>query len=279
MIVPQNTQPIAIPGSRVKVALGAGNLTHLGKIVRGCGCGSGNARAAGERFGRGGGGARRAGRWPLHKRRRRWPWKRSAMPRRIPPRTMSKRAAFARGRGISFIVGLGGGSAMDCAKGINFVLTGGGRMQDYWGVGLARGPMLPMVAVPTTAGTGSEAQSFALITDPQTHQKMACGDGRALPRVAILDPELTATQPAMVATAAGIDAIAHVVETCASTRRNEASRGFSRAAWALLESAYETAMRDPADVDARQRMLLGAHLAGVAIENSMLGARTRWPMR
>ena len=88
---------------------------------------------------------------------------------------------------------------MDCAKGINFLLTNGGRMQDYWGTDKAAKPMLPFVAIPTTAGTGSEAQSYALITDPDTHQKMACGDKKALPRVALLDPELTDTQPKTVA--------------------------------------------------------------------------------
>src|SRR6185369_1579404 len=81
------------------------------------------------------------------------------------------------------IIGLGGGSAMDCAKGINFLLTNGGRMKDYWGIGKALKPMLPMIAVPTTAGTGSETQSFALISDSQTHVKMACGDKKASFRV------------------------------------------------------------------------------------------------
>src|SRR5205085_7759555 len=103
------------------------------------------------------------------------------------------------------IVGLGGGSAMDCAKGINFLLTNGGRMPDYWGVNKATKPMLPMIAVPTTAGTGSDAQSFALISDPETHQKMACGDEKALPRLAILDPDLTATQPPKLAAPTGHD--------------------------------------------------------------------------
>ena len=88
------------------------------------------------------------------------------------------------------IVGLGGGSSMDCAKGINFLHTNGGTMHDYWGVGKALKPMLPMIAVPTTAGTGSETQSFALISDAETHVKMACGDKKASFRVAILDPQL-----------------------------------------------------------------------------------------
>src|SRR6185503_11562135 len=97
---------------------------------------------------------------------------------------------------IDSIIGLGGGSSMDTAKAINFVLTGGGAMPDYWGYGKARAPMLPMIGVPTTAGTGSEAQSYALFSDAETHVKMACGDPGAAFKVAILDPRLTVTQPA-----------------------------------------------------------------------------------
>ena len=180
--------------------------------------------------------------------------------------------SVARELGIDFLVGLGGGSAMDCAKGINFILTNGGRMQDYWGIGKAPRPMLPLIAVPTTAGTGSEAQSFALITDPVTHQKMACGDEKALPRVAILDPELTATMPRKVAAATGIDAVAHAVETAGTKKRTAISREISRWAWQHLEPWYEESIRDPGNAEAREPMLLGAHLAGVAIEKSMLGA-------
>lgn len=77
---------------------------------------------------------------------------------------------------IDLIIGFGGGSAMDCAKGINFLLTNGGKMEDYWGVDKATKPMLPSIGIPTTAGTGSEAQSFALISQERTHIKMACGD-------------------------------------------------------------------------------------------------------
>jgi alcohol dehydrogenase len=79
----------------------------------------------------------------------------------------------ARRDKVEMIVGLGGGSSMDTAKGTNFILTNGGRMQDYWGTGKATKPMLPLIAIPTTAGTGSECQSYALIADAVTHQKMA----------------------------------------------------------------------------------------------------------
>lgn len=185
---------------------------------------------------------------------------------------VDKCVAAAREHRADLLVGLGGGSSMDCAKGCNFILTSGGRMQDYWGLGKATRPMLPLIAVPTTAGTGSEAQSFALITDPKTHRKMACGDKKALPRVAILDADLTATQPPKVAAVTGIDAVAHAIESAGCLKRNEFSRPLSREAWRLLDSAFERAMHMPEDVEARQNMLLGAHLAGAAIEHSMLGA-------
>ena len=170
------------------------------------------------------------------------------------------------------LAGLGGGSSMDCAKGVNFVYSGGGTMHDYHGVGKATKPMLPMIAVPTTSGTGSEMQSFALISDAKTHVKMACGDKKASCRVAILDPELTLTQPAQVTSLTGIDAVSHAVETCVTKRRNPVSVQYSKEAWRLLEANFETVLQNPDDLEARAAMQLGAAYSGVAIENSMLGA-------
>jgi alcohol dehydrogenase len=180
--------------------------------------------------------------------------------------------ALARRYDPELLVGLGGGSSMDCAKGINFVYTGGGRMQDYWGVGKAVREMLPMIAIPTTAGTGSEAQSFALISDAKTHVKMACGDKKASCRIAILDPTLTVSQPPRVTALTGIDAIAHALETYVTNKRNPASLAFSREAWQLLAENFGRVLSHPTDLDARGGMLLGACFAGLAIENSMLGA-------
>jgi alcohol dehydrogenase class IV len=179
---------------------------------------------------------------------------------------------FAAACGVDSIIGLGGGSSLDCAKGINFVLTNGGSARDYWGYGKAARPMLPMIAVPTTAGTGSEAQCYALISDVVTHVKMACGDPKAAFRVAILDPLLTRSQPRQVTAATGYDAISHAVESYVTTRRNAASQCFAREAWRLLAANYEPVLRDPDDLEARGAMQLGAHLAGIAIEHSMLGA-------
>ncbi|MDZ7359933.1 MAG: iron-containing alcohol dehydrogenase [candidate division KSB1 bacterium] len=173
---------------------------------------------------------------------------------------------------VDFLIGLGGGSAMDCAKGINFLLTNGGKMEDYWGVDKASKPMMPSIGIPTTAGTGSEAQSFALISQEQTHIKMACGDKKARFRAVILDPHLAKTAPQKVAAIAGIDAISHAVESYVCTRRNPISQMFAREAWRLLEGSFEVILKEPENIAAQSKMLLGAHLAGAAIENSMLGA-------
>ena len=180
--------------------------------------------------------------------------------------------AFAAPLKIDSIVGFGGGSALDCAKGINFLLTNGGTIADYRGYGKARQPLLPMIGVPTTAGTGSEAQSYAVISDASTHMKMACGDPSAAVKIAILDPELTRTAPPAVTAMSGYDAIAHAVETWVTTRRTPLSDTFSHRAWELLDGAFERVLLDPTDLSARSAMLLGSHLAGMAIEQSMLGA-------
>ncbi len=170
------------------------------------------------------------------------------------------------------MIGLGGGSSMDCAKGINFVYSCGGKIQDYWGVGKATHDMLPMIAVPTTAGTGSETQSFALISDAVTHLKMACGDPRAACKIVLLDPVLTLTQPTTVTALTGIDAITHALETFVCSKRNPISECYSREAWQLLSQGFTQVLESPGDIEARGRMQLGACFAGMAIEASMLGA-------
>jgi alcohol dehydrogenase len=181
--------------------------------------------------------------------------------------------AFAAGHGpIDSIAAVGGGSSLDCAKGINFLLTNGGEMSQYRGYGKAATPLLPSLGIPTTAGTGSEAQSYAVIADAATHMKMACGDPSAAFRIALLDPELTVSAPPAVSAAAGIDAIAHAVETAVTTRRTPLSDTFSHQAWRLLAEAFERVIVHPTDMEARAMMQLGAHFAGMAIEQSMLGA-------
>lgn len=189
--------------------------------------------------------------------------------------------AFAEANGIDSILALGGGSSLDCAKGIGFVLAGGGTMREYWGHDklsekLASNPqvkpMLPMIGIPTTAGTGSDAQTYALISDAETHVKMACGDRQAAFRVVLLDPQLTVTMPRGLTAITGYDALSHAVESFVTQKRNPVSDLFAREAWRLLEANYEIVLADPANLEARGAMLLGSHYAGLAIENSMLGA-------
>lgn len=187
-------------------------------------------------------------------------------------RMIEEGRAFAAPLNVDSIIGLGGGSSLDCAKGINFLLTNGGQMQDYLGYGKASQPMLPMIGIPTTSGTGSEAQTYALISDAQTHDKMACGDPKAAFQVALLDPALTVSQPRSITATSGFDAIAHAVETYVARKRNALSEVFSREAWTLLEGNYERVLAKPDDLEARGAMQLGAYYAGAAIENSMLGA-------
>ena len=139
-------------------------------------------------------------------------------------RMVENGTAFVSQLKVDSIIGLGGGSSMDCAKGINFLLTNGGHMADYRGYGKATKPMLPMIAIPTTAGTGSEAQSYALISDAETHVKMACGDPKAAFRVAVLDPALTISQPRSITATSGYDAIAHAVETYVTHEAQSALR-------------------------------------------------------
>jgi alcohol dehydrogenase len=181
-------------------------------------------------------------------------------------------ADMARRVGVDGLVALGGGSSLDCAKGINFLATGGGVIQDYRGYGHAKAPMLPMIGIPTTAGTGSDAQSYAVIADAGTNLKMACGDPGAAFRIAILDPELTRTKPRAVTAATGYDALSHAVESWVTRRRNRVSLMFAREAWRLINDNLERVLCEPDDDEARSAMLLGSYVAGLAIEQSMLGA-------
>ena len=173
---------------------------------------------------------------------------------------------------IDLIVGLGGGSAMDCAKGINFLLSNGGRMEDYLGDGKAHSPMLPSIGIPTTAGTGSEAQRYAIIAREETREKMACGDSKVRFDSVLLDAELLASVPPAVAAAAGIDAVSHAVESFVCTAATASSRLLARQSLRNLAVSLPAQLDGSATSRDRQRLLLGAHWAGAAIERSMLGA-------
>ncbi len=181
-------------------------------------------------------------------------------------------AAFARKVGADCLVGTGGGSSLDMAKGIGFVLAGGGRMEEYRGYGRCPGSLPPLFGVPTTAGTGSEAQSYALISRDGDHAKLACGASDAMFRAVALDPDLIASAPPAVTAAAGFDAVTHAIETAVTRSATPETLGLSQAAFARLARAFPRLVAGTAEPEDRADMQLGAFLAGAAIERSMLGA-------
>jgi alcohol dehydrogenase class IV len=178
-------------------------------------------------------------------------------------------AGRARALGVDVVLALGGGSSLDAAKGIALLAPTPGARAD--GTGTAPGTGLPVVAVPTTAGTGAETNGFGVLEDPATRQKVYCGDVSVVPRVAVLDPELTHGLPARPTAATGVDALVHGIESLASRGRDPVSEAFAaeavRRAWAWLP----VAVADGADPRARAEMLVAAHLAGQALTRSGLG--------
>jgi len=186
--------------------------------------------------------------------------------------SVERAADFARGKKIEIIIGLGGGSAMDAAKACSLVLTQRGSIQDYEGYGKLQEATLPILCIPTTAGTGSEVQSAALISDTKTHRKIVIIDPKLRPIAAILDPELGLSQPSLVSEASGLDAIGHAIEAAVTKSGNQRSWQYSCEALKLGIKAFEKILEDPHNVPARASMLLAASYAGLAIEESMLGS-------
>ncbi len=185
---------------------------------------------------------------------------------------VARGAEAARRLGADSLAGVGGGSSLDVAKGVGFLLAGGGRMEDYRGYDRCPAPLPPLLGVPTTAGTGSEAQSYALISRDRDHRKCACGAPSAMFRGVVLDPELLPSAPLPVIAAAGFDAVAHAVETAVSSKRTEESLPLSQRAFRLLRRAFPEILGGQPGASAWEAMQRGAFLAGAAIERSMLGA-------
>ena len=156
------------------------------------------------------------------------------------------------------IVALGGGSPMDTAKAAAALRTHGGKMRDYKAPFTMDTPSMPIVAIPTTAGTGSEATKFTIVTDSETDEKMLCIGLAYLPTAAILDYELTLTKPLRLTADTGIDAMCHAMEAYVSAKRNPFSDGMATSAMTKLGRSLYTACRAPDDGAAREEMLLGS---------------------
>jgi alcohol dehydrogenase class IV len=191
-----------------------------------------------------------------------------------PPEALVLAAAkAAREAAATGIIGLGGGSSLDVAKLVALLAVGGESLPAIYGVGKARGPRLPLLLAPTTAGTGSEVTPIAIVTTGKA-EKMGVVSPFLLPDVALLDPELTYGLPPAVTAATGIDAMVHAIESYASANANNnpISRALAREALRLMGAALERAVHHGSDRAARADMLLGSMLAGQAFANSPVAA-------
>ena len=169
------------------------------------------------------------------------------------------------------MIAVGGGSALDAAKGISLLAGNPGAVaadaDSLWDAA----PGLPLIAVPTTAGTGAETNGFGVVEDTHAHRKVYIGHNSVRPRIAVLDPELTVGLPAGITAASGLDALVHGVESLASLGANPVSRAYATEAVTMVGRWLPAVYRDGADLAARGQVLFGAHLAGHALTLSGLG--------
>ena len=189
-----------------------------------------------------------------------------------PAQVVEAAVALAQEKQVEAVVSIGGGSALDTAKLVAYLARSEDRLDDIYGVGLAKGQRLPLLLAPTTAGTGSEVTPIAIVTTPTTEKKGVVS-ARLLPDWAILDPELTLGLPPPVTAATGIDAMVHAIEAYTSRhKKNPISDQLARQALALLSANIREACRNGSDREARGAMLLGSMLAGMAFANAPVAA-------
>jgi len=197
----------------------------------------------------------------------------------VPVDSAVNSADDARNFAPDLVIGVGGGSCLDMAKCVALLLTHGGRPQDYYGEHTVPGPVMPLIAIPTTAGTGSEVTPVAVLSDAQRSLKVGISSPYLIPTVSVCDPDLTLSCPPALTAIAGADALTHALEALTAIRRdpvpgiaqqrvfvgkNELSDHFALSAIALLWPGLEAAYRDGADRAAREKVMLGATLAGLA---------------
>ncbi|QRM30013.1 iron-containing alcohol dehydrogenase [Microvirga sp. VF16] len=184
-------------------------------------------------------------------------------------------AAVAKARNFEAraVIGFGGGSSIDVAKLVALLAASGESLSEIYGVGIAKGPRLPLLAIPTTAGTGSEVTPISIVTTG-AHEKKGVVSPLIIPDIALLDPDLTMNLPPHVTAATGIDAMVHAIEAFTSTspNNNPVSKALAKEALALLGRNIERAVHQGSDLEARSAMLLGSMLAGQAFANSPVAA-------
>ena len=181
---------------------------------------------------------------------------------------VNRAAQLYRGKGIDGVLAVGGGSAMDAAKAISVLLTHDGIVEDYEGAFALKNAVLPIVAIPTTAGTGSEVTFFSVITDTRRQFKMSLLDYRIGPVLALLDSDITATLPPHIAAATGMDALTHAIEAYTGKPANPISDGLALHAIRLIAQHLKPAVQEPDNREARKQMLIASLIAGMAFGNA-----------
>lgn len=185
--------------------------------------------------------------------------------------TVDQATAGYQSCGATSIVALGGGSPMDVAKAVGVLVNFGGRITDYEGMHKVPGPIVPMIAIPTTAGTGSEVTASAVITDEDRNYKLTVFSYEILPQYAVLDPELIMTAPASIAAACGVDALIHAMEAYISTNASPFSDAMAEKAMALIGANLRRFVANRTDVEAACAMMAGCNFAGIAFAWARLG--------
>lgn len=190
----------------------------------------------------------------------------------VPPnselKTVTDATELGKSKNCDFIIALGGGSVLDTAKVTNILLYKGGTIHDHMGAQLIKGRLFPMCFIPTTAGTGSEVTSFAMISDSKNDVKLPFTEDAVLPDIAVLDPEMTLTMPAKVTAATGMDALTHAIEAYVSNQTNPVSEALSLHAIELISQNILQATANPGDINARGAMLVASFMAGVSFNHA-----------
>lgn len=193
----------------------------------------------------------------------------------VPPNsslaTVVEASTMARAAEATLLVAVGGGSPIDTAKGVRILLTLGGSIPQYEGYNTITQPLVPLIAVPTTAGTGSEVTVVAVIKDETEDRKISLASRYLVPDIAVLDPELTLTLPPRLTAATGMDALSHAIEAYVSTENNPFSDSLGLAAIEIIGNHLRDAVHEGHNLEARSQMLIASCMAGIACSNSWFG--------
>ena len=185
--------------------------------------------------------------------------------------TVEEGAKFAKKCAVEVVIGLGGGSSMDAAKGIALLMTNKGSITDYFGTDKVKEPAIPVIAIPTTAGTGSEVTKYAVVTERKKMLKQIIGSFHISPVLAILDPMLTLSMPASLTANTGADALSHAIESYVCTKANPVSDILALESIRLIAEALPGAVSQPENIEVRKKMLFASSIAGIALTSSGAG--------